>query len=62
MRTASGHETNCFTCGAPPLFFPAGGLRNTRAQAMFNDLVMDVGDVGIALTSCCDEDVLYLPC
>ena len=35
MRTASGHETNCFTCGAPPLFFPAGGLLNTRTQAMF---------------------------
>ena len=25
MRTASGHETSCFTCGVPPLFFPAGG-------------------------------------
>ena len=34
MRTASGHETSCFTCGVPPLFFPARGLLNTRTQAM----------------------------
>ena len=28
----------------------------------FNDLAIDVGDVGIDLTSCRDKDVLYLPC
>ena len=28
----------------------------------FNDLAIDVGDVGIDLISCRDKDVLYLPC